>query len=111
VSYEIARLSVDTKKKELIGNYKNPGSDYRPRARPDEVNVHDFPDKELGKAIPYGVYDRLYHHAVGGAGGPPVEGSGFGLGHIESDRASLVVRTGKWRPQGIHHIRRAPLME
>jgi Rhodopirellula transposase DDE domain len=50
-------ISVDTKKKELIGNYKNPGSDYRPRAHPDEVNFHDFPDKELGKAIPYGVYD------------------------------------------------------
>jgi hypothetical protein len=41
----------------LIGSYKNAGSDYRPRGRPDEVNVHDFIDKELGKAIPYGVYD------------------------------------------------------
>ncbi len=50
-------ISVDTKKKELIGNYKNPGSDYRPQGCPDEVNVHDFVDKELGKAIPYGVYD------------------------------------------------------
>jgi len=50
-------ISVDTKKKELVGNYKNPGSDYRPRGHPDQVNVHDFPDEELGKAIPYGVYD------------------------------------------------------
>jgi hypothetical protein len=50
-------ISVDTKKKELVGNYKNPGSDYRPRGHPDQVNVHDFPDQELGKAIPYGVYD------------------------------------------------------
>jgi DNA-binding phage protein len=50
-------ISVDTKKKELIGSYKNAGSDYRPKGRPDEVNVHDFIDKELGKAIPYGVYD------------------------------------------------------
>jgi hypothetical protein len=50
-------ISVDTKKKELIGPYKNAGSDYRPKARPDAVNVHDFVDKELGKAIPYGVYD------------------------------------------------------
>jgi Rhodopirellula transposase DDE domain len=50
-------ISVDTKKKELIGEYKNAGSDYRPEGRPDEVNVHDFVDKELGKAIPYGVYD------------------------------------------------------
>jgi hypothetical protein len=44
-------------KKELIGDYKNAGSDYRPEGCPDEVNVHDFIDKELGKAIPYGVYD------------------------------------------------------
>jgi hypothetical protein len=50
-------ISVDTKKKELIGAYKNAGSDYRPQGCPDEVKVHDFVDKELGKAIPYGVYD------------------------------------------------------
>jgi hypothetical protein len=50
-------ISVDTKKKELVGDYRNGGSDYRPQGRPDEVNVHDFVDKELGKAIPYGVYD------------------------------------------------------
>ena len=50
-------ISVDTKKKELIGEYKNAGSDYRPRGRPNLVNVHDFVDEDLGKAIPYGVYD------------------------------------------------------
>jgi hypothetical protein len=50
-------ISVDTKKKELIGAYKNGGSDYRPEGCPDKVNEHDFADKELGKAIPYGVYD------------------------------------------------------
>lgn len=50
-------ISIDTKKKELVGSYKNGGSDYRPEGCPDEVNVHDFIDKELGKAIPYGVYD------------------------------------------------------
>jgi len=50
-------ISIDTKKKELIGPYKNGGSDYRPEGCPDKVNVHDFVDKELGKAIPYGVYD------------------------------------------------------
>ncbi len=50
-------ISVDTKKKELIGEYKNAGSDYRPNGSPIDVNVHDFIDKELGKAIPYGVYD------------------------------------------------------
>jgi hypothetical protein len=50
-------ISIDTKKKEPIGSYKNGGSDYRPEGCPDEVNVHDFVDKELGKVAPYGVYD------------------------------------------------------
>ena len=50
-------ISIDTKKKELIGPYKNGGSDYRAEGCPDAVNVHDFVDKDLGKAIPYGVYD------------------------------------------------------
>jgi hypothetical protein len=50
-------ISVDTKKKELIGDYRNPGSDYRPQGCPDAVNIHDFPDKQLGKVVPYGVYD------------------------------------------------------
>jgi len=50
-------ISVDTKKKELVGNYKNGGSDYRPKGDPRRVKVHDFEDKELGKAAPYGVYD------------------------------------------------------
>ncbi|MBF0561572.1 MAG: ISAzo13 family transposase [Alphaproteobacteria bacterium] len=50
-------ISVDTKKKELIGEYKNGGSDYRPEGCSDEVKDHDFPDQELGKAVPYGIYD------------------------------------------------------
>ena len=50
-------ISVDTKKKELIGNFKNGGTDYRPKGEPRRVNVHDFEDKKLGKAVPYGVYD------------------------------------------------------
>jgi hypothetical protein len=50
-------ISVDTKKKELIGNYRNAGTEWRPEGQPRRVNVHDFKDKELGKAIPYGVYD------------------------------------------------------
>lgn len=50
-------ISVDTKKKELIGEYKNGGQEYRPKGHPTEVNVHDFMDKEKGKAAPYGVYD------------------------------------------------------
>ena len=50
-------ISVDTKKKELVGNFKNGGSDYRPKGEPIRVNVHDFEDKTLGKVVPYGVYD------------------------------------------------------
>jgi hypothetical protein len=50
-------VSVDTKKKELVGDYKNPGQEWQPQGEPEEVRVHDFPDKQLGKAIPYGVYD------------------------------------------------------
>src|SRR5437868_10792526 len=50
-------ISVDTKKKELIGNYKNGGTDYRPKGDPQRVKAHDFEDKELGKVVPYGVYD------------------------------------------------------
>ena len=50
-------ISIDTKKKELVGPYKNGGSDYRPQGCPDKVNVHDFVDKVLGKVAPYGVYD------------------------------------------------------
>ena len=50
-------ISVDTKKKELVGNYKNGGSDYRPKGDPRRVKVHDFEDKKLGKVVPYGVYD------------------------------------------------------
>jgi hypothetical protein len=50
-------ISVDTKRKELIGEYKNGGSDYRAAGCPDHVKTHDFVDKELGKVAPYGIYD------------------------------------------------------
>ena len=50
-------ISVDTKKKECIGEFKNGGREWRPKGEPEEVKVHDFVDKKLGKAIPYGVYD------------------------------------------------------
>jgi hypothetical protein len=50
-------VSVDTKKKELVGNYANGGTEWQPVGEPERVKVHDFPDPELGKAIPYGVYD------------------------------------------------------
>lgn len=50
-------ISVDTKKKELVGAFKNGGREWFPHGQPEEVRVHDFMDKKLGKAIPYGVYD------------------------------------------------------
>jgi len=50
-------ISVDTKKKELIGQFKNNGREWRPKKNPQKVLMHDFPDKELGKAVPYGIYD------------------------------------------------------
>ena len=50
-------ISVDTKKKELVGDFKNAGREWRPRGDPEEVRVHDFLIKELGRAVPYGIYD------------------------------------------------------
>ena len=50
-------ISVDTKKKELIGNYKNAGQEWQKSGQPIEVNVYDFPDQAIGKAVPYGIYD------------------------------------------------------
>lgn len=56
-------LSIDCKKKENIGNFKNNGADYRPVGKPTEVLDHDFPLKE-GKAAPYGVYDIAHNEGV-----------------------------------------------
>jgi len=60
-------ISVDTKKKEVLGNLANKGKEYQPKGHPERVEVHDFPDPALGKAIPFGVYDvnanlRGCHH-------------------------------------------------
>jgi len=54
-------ISIDTKKKELVGDFANGGREWQPQGRPEEVRVHDFKDKELGKAIPYGIYDMLHN--------------------------------------------------
>jgi transposase len=51
-------ISVDTKKKELIGDFKNAGREWHPRGQPEEVRTHDFMDRDLGKVNPYGVYDH-----------------------------------------------------
>lgn len=56
-------ISVDTKKKELIGPFRNAGREWQPKGRPEEVNVHDFPEEALGKAIPYGIFDMSRNEA------------------------------------------------
>jgi transposase len=75
-------LSVDTKKKEVLGNLKNPGKTYRPKGRPVKVEVHDFPDPELGKAIPYGVYDLRHNEA----------GVSIGITHDTAEFAVAAIR-------------------
>jgi hypothetical protein len=78
-------ISVDTKKKELVGNFKNGGSDYRPKGDPLRVNVHDFEDKTLGKVVPYGIYDVAAN-------------AGFVSLGITSDTAEFAVASiGCWR--------------
>lgn len=57
IDKQLPVLSIDTKKKENIGNYKNNGKEYSEKGKPIEVNTYDFPDKTLGKVAPYGVYD------------------------------------------------------
>jgi len=61
VKWSLARrhpvISVDTKKKELVGDFKNNGRELRPHGQPEQVRVHDFIDRELGRATPYGIYD------------------------------------------------------
>ena len=75
-------LSVDTKKKEVLGNLKNPGKTYRRKGQPVEVDVHDFPDKKLGKAIPYGVYDIQRNEA----------GVSVGITHDTAEFAVAAIR-------------------
>ena len=58
-------VSVDTKKKELVGAFKNAGREWRPRGQPVATRTHDFPQDSLGKAVPYGVYDITGKHRLG----------------------------------------------
>ena len=57
------RVPVDAKKKETLGNLKNPGQTWQPKGKPQEVDTHDFPDPRKGKAVPYGVYDLEHNQA------------------------------------------------
>ncbi len=73
-------ISVDTKKKELVGDFKNAGRELRPKGHPEPVRVHDFKIPELGRAVPYGVYD------IGG-------NTGWVSVGIDHDTASFAVNT------------------
>ncbi len=82
-------ISVDTKKKELVGDFKNGGRELRPKGNPEPVRVHDFKIPELGKAVPYGVYDIT-------------DNSGWVSVGIDHDTASFAVESilGWWRKMG-----------
>lgn len=75
-------ISVDTKKKEVLGNLKNPGKILRQRKTPLKVDTHDFPSKELGKAVPYGVYDLQNNEA----------GVSVGISHDTAQFAVAAIR-------------------
>ena len=82
-------VSVDTKKKELVGPYRNGGREWRPKGQPEEVRVHDFIDRDLGKAIPYGVYDLTAN-------------AGWVSVGVDHDTAAFAVETLRrwWRQMG-----------
>ena len=82
-------ISVDTKKKELVGDFKNGGREYRPKGQPEEVRVHDFLIPELGRAAPYGVYDIANN-------------AGWVSVGIDHDTASFAVNTIRrwWQTMG-----------
>jgi len=89
-------ISVDTKKKELVGAFQNKGRTWRPQGQPYEVNVHDFPSQAKGKAIPYGTYDILYNRAV----------VNVGISHDTSEFAVESIRRW-WRMDGRRRYRGA----
>jgi hypothetical protein len=82
-------VSVDTKKKELVGDFKNGGAEWQPKGSPEPVRVHDFIDKSLGKVIPYGVYDTARNEAWVSVG-------------VDHDTAEFAVATLErwWREMG-----------
>jgi hypothetical protein len=82
-------ISIDTKKKEPLGKMKNPGKTYCRKGKPIEVKTHDFPDKELGKAVPYGVYDLARNEA----------GVTVGIGHDTAEFAVASIRRW-WKQPG-----------
>ena len=92
-------ISIDANKKELLGEFKNGGSDYSPQGRPIEVNTHDFEDKELGKVLPYGVYD------IGANDGYVSLGIDHDTGQFAVNSVRLWLdRIGRARYPGMSHL-------
>jgi transposase len=89
-------ISVDTKKKEPLGNMKNAGKTYRKKGDPVRVTTHDFPDKELGKAVPYGVYDVTHNEA----------GVTVGISHDTAEFAIAAIRRW-WQRMGKNRYTKA----
>jgi hypothetical protein len=89
-------VSIDTKKKELVGEFYNAGREWRPKGAPVEVKVHDFPDKKLGKAIPYGVYDLLNNEGW----------VSVGIDHDTAEFAAASIRRW-WQTMGAQRFPRA----
>ena len=89
-------ISVDTKKKELVGDFENAGREWHPQGQPEEVRVHDFIDKKLGKAIPYGVYDILNNQGW----------VSVGIDHDTAQFAANSIRRW-WRQMGSRRFPRA----
>ena len=89
-------VSVDTKKKELVGDFKNDGREWHPAGQPPEVRVHDFVDRALGKVIPYGVYDILNDQGW----------VSVGTDHDTAQFATHSIRSW-WARMGCRHFRRA----
>lgn len=89
-------ISVDAKKKELVGNFKNPGQTWRKKGEPEEVNIYDFPQLAEGKAIPYGAYDIALN-------------KGFVNVGITSDTAEFAVESIRqwWKQLGQKHYSKA----
>jgi DDE family transposase len=89
-------ISVDTKKKELVGDFRNSGRAWRPQGEPEEVRVHDFQDPALGKAIPYGVYDLVHDQGW----------VSVGIDHDTAQFAANSIRRW-WRRMGRQRFRQA----
>jgi len=89
-------ISVDTKKKELIGRFKNAGREWQRKGQPEEVKVHDFADKELGKVVPYGVYDLTHNQGW----------VSVGINHDTAEFAVATIRRW-WKRMGMRLYPRA----